>query len=147
MELSPGTILLGKYRIDELIGSGGMGNVVRASHLYLHQSFAIKILLPQMVESDSTVARFLREAQATVRLRSEHIARVQDVGTFEDGTPVPDIEGEIIKAMAAHNLDDMFLGRPVIRVRKEAKAKSTGKDRKPYLIPEVQKIHIYRVSA
>ena len=54
MELAPGTILLGKYRIDALIGSGGMGNVVRASHLYLHQSFAIKILLPQMVESVKT---------------------------------------------------------------------------------------------
>ena len=66
---------------------------------------------------------------------------------FDDGTPVPDIEGEIIKAMAAHGLDDMFLGRPVIRVRKEGHPKSTGKDRKPFLIPEIQTIHIYRVSS
>ena len=87
MELTPGSILLGKYRIDELIGTGGMGNVVRASHLYLHQPVAIKLLLPQMVESDSTVQRFLREAQATVKLRSEHIARVMDVGTSPDGVP------------------------------------------------------------
>jgi serine/threonine-protein kinase len=77
---------LGKYRIDELIGTGGMGNVVRASHLYLHQSVAIKVLLPQMAESDSTKQRFLREAQATVRLKSEHSARVMDVGTV-DGVP------------------------------------------------------------
>jgi serine/threonine-protein kinase len=86
VELAPGTILLGKYRIDELIGTGGMGNVVRASHLYLHQAVAIKILLPQMAESDSTKQRFLREAQATVRLKSEHCARVMDVGTVE-GVP------------------------------------------------------------
>jgi len=87
VELAPGTILLGKYRIDDLIGTGGMGNVVRASHLYLHQPFAIKILLPQMAESDSTKQRFLREAQATVRLKSEHSARVWDVGTMPDGAP------------------------------------------------------------
>ena len=87
MELAPGTILLGKYRIEELIGTGGMGNVVRASHLYLQQAVAIKILLPQMVESESTVQRFLREAQAAVKLKSEHSARVMDVGTTPDGAP------------------------------------------------------------
>ena len=87
MELAPGSILLGKYRIDELIGAGGMGNVVRASHLYLHQPVAIKLLLPEMTASHSTVQRFLREAQATVKLRSEHIARVMDVGTTPEGVP------------------------------------------------------------
>jgi serine/threonine-protein kinase len=87
VELAPGTILLGKYRIDDLIGTGGMGNVVRASHLYLHQPVAIKILLPQMAESESTKQRFIREAQATVRLKSEHIARVMDVGMMPDGAP------------------------------------------------------------
>jgi serine/threonine-protein kinase len=86
VELVPGTILLGKYRIDGLIGTGGMGNVVRASHLYLHQPVAIKILLEHLAESDSTKQRFLREAQATVRLKSEHSARVMDVGTVE-GVP------------------------------------------------------------
>jgi serine/threonine protein kinase len=87
VELAPGTILLGKYRIEELIGTGGMGNVVRASHLYLQQPVAIKILLPQMVENESTVQRFLREAQAAVKLKSEHSARVMDVGTAPDGAP------------------------------------------------------------
>jgi serine/threonine-protein kinase len=84
---NPGDILLGKYRVEEVIGIGGMGRVVRASHLYLQQPVAIKILLPAMAESQSTVARFLREAQATVKLRSEHIARVMDVGTLPDGVP------------------------------------------------------------
>jgi serine/threonine-protein kinase len=84
----PGEILLGKYRVEEVIGVGGMGCVVRASHLYLQQPVAIKILLPSMVEHQSTVQRFMREAQATVKLRSEHIARVMDVSTLPDGTPV-----------------------------------------------------------
>jgi serine/threonine protein kinase len=87
VELAPGTILLGKYQIDGLIGTGGMGHVVRASHLYLHQPVAIKVLLPELTASDSTVQRFLREAQATVKLRSEHSARVMDVGTTEEGVP------------------------------------------------------------
>ncbi|HEY5945709.1 MAG TPA: serine/threonine-protein kinase, partial [Kofleriaceae bacterium] len=83
----PGEILLGKYRVEEIIGVGGMGRVVKASHLYLQQPVAIKILLPELADSQSTVARFLREAQSTVRLRSEHIARVMDVGTMPDGCP------------------------------------------------------------
>jgi serine/threonine protein kinase len=82
-----GETLLGKYRVEEVIGIGGMGRVVRATHLYLNQPVAIKILLPNMAESSSTVQRFLREAQATVKLRSEHIARVMDVGTLPDNTP------------------------------------------------------------
>jgi eukaryotic-like serine/threonine-protein kinase len=87
VDLAPGTLLLGKYRIDGQIGTGGMGHVVRASHLYLHQPVAIKLLLPEMTASHSTVQRFLREAQATVKLRSEHSARVMDVGTTDEGVP------------------------------------------------------------
>src|ERR1041384_1428914 len=86
-ELNSGDVLLGKYRVEEIIGVGGMGRVIKCNHLYLQQPVAIKILLPAMVEAQSTVARFLREAQSTVRLRSEHIARVMDVGTMTDGTP------------------------------------------------------------
>jgi eukaryotic-like serine/threonine-protein kinase len=87
VEVTPGTILVDKYHVDQLLGIGGMGRVVKATHLYLRQPVAIKILLPEMIESSATVARFLREAQATVKLRSEHIARVIDVGTLPDGTP------------------------------------------------------------
>jgi eukaryotic-like serine/threonine-protein kinase len=106
VELAPGTILLGKYRIDELIGSGGMGNVVRASHLYLHQSFAIKILLPQMAESDSTKQRFLREAQSAVKLKGEHCARVMDVGVTPEGAPfmvMEFLEGNDLNQILRHH--------------------------------------------
>src|SRR5580765_952289 len=80
-----------------------MGRVVRASHLYLQQPVAIKILLPAMAESQSTVARFLREAQATVKLRSEHIARVMDVGTLEDGTPFM-----VMEYLEGHDLNQIL---------------------------------------
>jgi serine/threonine-protein kinase len=82
-----GTILLEKYRVEEVLGTGGMGRVVRAAHLYLQQQFAIKVLLPHMAESAETVSRFLREAQSTSQLKSEHIARVFDVGKMPDGVP------------------------------------------------------------
>jgi serine/threonine protein kinase len=85
--VEPGAILLGKYRVDEVLGTGGMGRVVRAWHHYLNQPVAIKILHPHMAASAETVSRFLREAQANVMLRSEHIARVLDVGTLADGVP------------------------------------------------------------
>ena len=84
---APGEILLGKYRVEGVIGIGGMGRVLKASHLYLQQPVAIKILLPTMAADPSTVTRFLREAQATVRLRSEHIVQVMDVGVMPDDMP------------------------------------------------------------
>ncbi len=99
MDLAQGSVLLGKYRVDEILGTGGMGKVLRASHLYLQQSYAIKILLPHMADSASTVSRFLREAQATVALKSEHIAKVWDVGTMpgsHDSPPTPFIVMEYL---------------------------------------------------
>ncbi len=106
MDLGLGTVLLGKYRVDEVLGTGGMGRVVRASHLYLQQSVAIKILLPEMVESANTVSRFLQEAQSTVKLRSEHIARVYDVGTAPDGCPfiiMEFLEGNDLNQVLRHH--------------------------------------------
>ena len=105
-DLAPGTVLLDKYRVEEHLGVGGMGRVVRASHLYLQQSVAIKVLLPQATDSDATVARFLREAQAAVRLKSEHTARVLDVGTLSDGRPymvMEYLEGNDLNQVLRHH--------------------------------------------
>jgi serine/threonine-protein kinase len=85
--LERGTILLGKYRVDGLLGRGGMGLVVRAWHLGLEEAVAIKLLRDDVAIADETIARFIREAQAAVKLKSEHIARITDVGTFADGKP------------------------------------------------------------
>jgi serine/threonine protein kinase len=82
-----GAVLVGRYRVERVLGQGGMGIVVQAMHLQLHQPVAIKFLLPEVFENQQVVQRFLREAQAAVRLRSEHVARVIDVGSLENGAP------------------------------------------------------------
>ncbi len=84
---APGTLLAGKYRVDRVLGQGGMGVVVAATHVYLGQRVALKFLLPQFLDNQTTVERFLREARASAALRGEHVCRVSDVGTLETGSP------------------------------------------------------------
>jgi serine/threonine-protein kinase len=82
-----GDVIAGKYLVDRVIGRGGMGVVLAATHVELDQKVAIKMLLPALMNSDTSVERFLREARAAVRLKSQHVARVIDVGRTEDGSP------------------------------------------------------------
>ena len=82
-----GAVLAGRYRVEHVLGQGGMGVVVKAMHLQLHQPVAMKFLLPEVLGNHQIVQRFLREAQAAVRLKSEHVARVIDVGSLESGAP------------------------------------------------------------
>ncbi|MEO8554418.1 MAG: serine/threonine-protein kinase, partial [Kofleriaceae bacterium] len=85
--IAPGDILGGRYQVERMLGRGGMGLVVAARHLHLDQRVAIKLLLPEHIEQPLIVERFLREARASVRLRSDHVGRVLDAGRFEEGTP------------------------------------------------------------
>ena len=82
-----GDVLAGKYRVEAVLGVGGMGIVVQARHLDLDEKVALKFLLPQAVQSKEATERFVREAKAAVRLRSEHVARVRDVGKLDNGAP------------------------------------------------------------
>jgi eukaryotic-like serine/threonine-protein kinase len=84
--LKPGDMLVGKYRVERVIGEGGMGVVLAATHLRLGQRVAIKLMRKEAINEEA-VERFLREARALVRLRSEHVTRVIDVGEAEDGVP------------------------------------------------------------
>jgi serine/threonine protein kinase len=81
--LDAGSMLSGKYRIISLIGIGGVGRVYLARHVELDTEVAIKMLRPEMVDRPDAVQRFAREARASVRLHSERIARVLDVGSHE----------------------------------------------------------------
>src|SRR5690349_16497025 len=83
----PGEILAGKYRVERVLGAGGMGVVVAAHHLQLDERVALKFLLPEAVERPDAVARFEREARAAVKIKSEHVARVIDVGRLDSGAP------------------------------------------------------------
>jgi serine/threonine-protein kinase len=85
--VSIGDVLAGKYQIERVLGVGGMGVVVAAKHLSLGERVAIKFLLPQALERPDVVARFHQEARAAAKLKSEHVARVNDTGTLESGAP------------------------------------------------------------
>ncbi|MEZ4315838.1 MAG: protein kinase [Polyangiaceae bacterium] len=82
-----GDVLAGKYAVERVLGAGGMGVVVAAKHLQLGERVAIKFLLPQAMKKAEVVQRFEREARAAVRIKSEHVARVFDVGKLDDGAP------------------------------------------------------------
>ncbi|MFO0756085.1 MAG: protein kinase [Byssovorax sp.] len=83
----PGTILAGKFRVERIIGQGGMGMVVEARHIALDERFALKFLLPEYSQHPEASQRFQREARAASKLKSEHVARVSDVSNLETGAP------------------------------------------------------------
>jgi serine/threonine protein kinase len=82
-----GQLLAGKYRVEKVLGEGGMGIVVAAYHVELEALFALKFLLPEILGNRVAIDRFLREARAAVRLKSEHTCQVKDVGRLEGGAP------------------------------------------------------------
>jgi serine/threonine-protein kinase len=84
---APGEIIASKYRVERVLGAGGMGVVVAAHHLQLDVPVAIKFLLRSSLENPDAVARFTREARAAVRIANEHVARVLDVGALDTGAP------------------------------------------------------------
>lgn len=110
----PGQILAGKYRVDKVIGVGGFGAVLQATHLQLEEPVAIKTLLPHAAKNPAAAERFLREAKAAVRIRSEHVARVSDVGKLDDGTPYMVMEylagmdlSQLVKAHGVQQFHDV----------------------------------------
>jgi eukaryotic-like serine/threonine-protein kinase len=85
--VQPGEVLAGKYRVERILGLGGMGVVVAAHHLHLDEKVALKFLLPDALQIPEVVGRFSREAKAAAKIKSEHVARVIDVGQLDNGSP------------------------------------------------------------
>ncbi|WP_170319669.1 serine/threonine-protein kinase [Polyangium spumosum] len=83
----PGDMIAGKYRALRVLGAGGMGVVVEAEHASLRQRVALKFLHPKVAGSEVSVTRLLREARAASAIKSEHVARVLDMGTLPGGSP------------------------------------------------------------
>jgi len=105
-EVQEGQVLAGKFRIERVLGQGGMGIVVAATHLQLDERVALKFLLPEALVNPEAVERFAREARAAVKIKSEHVARVSDVGTLESGSPYMVMEylhGEDLAAWVRRN--------------------------------------------
>jgi serine/threonine-protein kinase len=81
----PGDLIRGKYRVDDVLGGGGMGTVLRAFHVALERPVAIKLMHPALVADPEASRRFTGEARAAARLESAHAVRILDI----DVTPVP----------------------------------------------------------
>jgi serine/threonine-protein kinase len=99
-DLSPGTTIA-RYRIEQLIGQGGMGAVYGAVHLDLKKPVAIKILSTAFITNQEAVARFLREGEAASRIRHPHVVDVTDVGMLE-GRPYLVMERLVGESLAEH---------------------------------------------
>ncbi len=82
-----GDIIADKYRVDGLLGEGGMAVVFAAHHLLLDKPIAVKLLSPELPRLPQVVERFLTEARAAARVDSPHVARVMDVGVLVNGLP------------------------------------------------------------
>lgn len=102
----PGDVLAGKFEVERVLGEGGMGVVVAARHLELDQRVAVKFLLPEIAKRNDAAERFRREARAAVKIKSEHVARVLDVGSNEDGVPYM-----VMEYLEGHDLGDELRAR------------------------------------
>jgi serine/threonine protein kinase/tetratricopeptide (TPR) repeat protein len=85
--LEVGTILGGRFRVEYVLGAGGMGTVVAARNVQLDQKVAIKVLQDRFASDREAVERLLREARVVAKLRGEHVCRVIDVGELDSGAP------------------------------------------------------------
>lgn len=81
----PGDVIAGKYRVEAVLGRGGMSVVYRATHLELDQPVAIKVLSAEALLLPEYVVRLKREARAVSRIRSGHVVRVHDIGELPGG--------------------------------------------------------------
>lgn len=80
-----GMILDGRYRMDSLLGRGGMGVVYRATHIHIDTEFAVKVLHPDLVANQSAIERFRREAKAAGRIHHPNAIQVTDFGVTKEG--------------------------------------------------------------
>lgn len=82
-----GDRIANKYRIDGLIGAGGMGVVLEATHVELERKVAVKLIRPELAADELLVERLMLEARAAAKIRSEHVGAVLDVGRLPSGAP------------------------------------------------------------
>ncbi|HEY2514082.1 MAG TPA: serine/threonine-protein kinase [Polyangiaceae bacterium] len=105
---APGEIIGGKYRVERLVGKGGMAIVMEAMHLELDERVALKFLNRDALKSEDLVSRFQREARASAKLKSEHVAKVYDVGARPDGSPYI-----VMEYLAGHDLSTEVAKGPI----------------------------------
>jgi eukaryotic-like serine/threonine-protein kinase len=101
-----GQLIAGKYRVDHVLGEGGMATVYAGIHVELREPVALKFLKSGMAQREMIVQRFVREARAAARIKSENVARVVDVGTLDGGEPFM-----VMELLAGHDLRRVVASR------------------------------------
>ena len=81
-----GQVLDGRYRVESVLGEGGMGVVYKAVHTTLRKPLAIKVLRPEVSKNEQIVERFKQEAQSASPIGNQHIIDISDFGELPDGS-------------------------------------------------------------
>jgi serine/threonine-protein kinase len=108
-DVPAGEILAGKYRVERVLGAGGMGVVVRVTRLEGEGVFALKFLRPSVARDALAAKRFLREAEAARRIQDAHVVTIPDIGQLASGVPylvMEYLEGSTLEAR-------LLTGRPL----------------------------------
>ncbi len=116
-----GITLDDRYRLDALLGEGGMGAVFRATHLAMERKVAVKLLKPHLVNDENQLQRFAREARSTLKVDSPHAVKVLDFGV----TPHRDyymvleyLDGRTVQREL--DIDGPFTPKRVVHIARQA---------------------------
>ncbi len=135
-----GSLVAGKFRIEKLLGQGGMGKVYLANHQVLDQKVVLKVLHREYAEDPDTVKRFQHEGRAASRLRHPNVIQVLDFGAMEDGTlfmameylPGQDLSGIIQREFPLGDRRVARIGAQILSALSEAHAQNViHRDLKP----------------
>jgi serine/threonine-protein kinase len=101
-----GSLIAGKYRVKQLIGTGGMGTVWEGVHTSLSTRVAIKFIKPRFAEQPEARARFEIEARAAAKLKTKHAVHVYDYGVSQGGLPYI-----VMEFLEGESLSEAIIGR------------------------------------
>jgi len=113
-----GTILGGRYKIEKLLGEGGMGAVYQAEHTHMRKRLAVKVLHPEMSRLSEVVARFEREAMAAAHIDHPNVAAATDFGKLDDGSfflVLEFVEGQSLRDAMNHGRLDVGRALRILR--------------------------------
>ncbi|HQR38771.1 MAG TPA: serine/threonine-protein kinase, partial [Blastocatellia bacterium] len=97
-----GRVIAERYRVEEIIGRGGMGVVYKARHLLLERPVAVKLLLTRLLADEKAAQRFYREAQTMARVEHPNAVAIFDFGVLDDGAAyivMEHIDGETLRSL------------------------------------------------
>src|SRR5215510_7517913 len=111
-----GQVLDGRYKIEKVLGEGGMGIVYKAVHTALGKPLAIKVLRPEVSKNEEIVMRFRQEAQSASQIGNPHIIDISDFGSLPDGSTYFAMEFLTGRSLTAALTEQPFSSQRTIHV-------------------------------